>query len=372
MKKFISLLSIVMLICMTACGSKSNEDEKKKTTVAEGTETTVDETSEQKTEEKSTEEPTTLDKEAIKAEKNAELKAAMEKIKVSVLAKATMPYEDAMINGWGYDSDEYTSATILTMLVEFPDEYVYEDYKGLSIIGESVTGADGKIIPNTYSSTAWRSDDYKYVILLMRVAGDVDPTTFAVEIKGEIYKNSPILVERPFENGGNEVGFDNAIQCFSGENSESDLNSKVVKLKNRHYFVLNRPNPNSYSKSIEDVSMSGNKHCYVLIPLEGGFSQTLTTADATVNKGASVENTDVNVTVNEGEKLDRAPDFQTIITADCYRIITEEEDVILDSDDREAKDAMWDKINEDKDTVIENTSVGIDDGDGNIIYFKFD
>ena len=374
MKKFMCVLIAAMLFCMTACGNDSNEGGKKQTdTTTESGANGEVETSEKKTEEVSTEEPTTVDKEALKAQQNAELKEKMEQIKVSVLAKATVPYEDAMLNGYGFYSEDYETATAITLLVEFPDEELYDDYKNLSVTGDAVIGPDGEPVPNTYTSAGWKSSDEKYLILIMRVAGEVDPTTIGVEVKCAIYEKDPVYVQLPFENGGNEVGFDYAVQCFGGENASDDFDSRIIKIQSRHYFVYGCPRPSSYSRwSQEEGDVSGNVYEYAIVPLEGGFTKTLTTADATVVCDVAVENTGVKVTVNEKGKVDGAPKFQTVIAADVYRVRTEEELAILDGDDEDARDEVFDKGFDDRMEVIGGTSVGFDDGDGNMIYFTFD
>lgn len=374
MKKFMCVLIVTMLFCMTACGNDSNEDKTKNTeTVTENTEKDEVETSEKKTEEKATEEKTTIDEEASKAAENAELLERMKQIKVSVLAKATMPYEDAMINGWGFYSEDYETATIVTMFVEFPDEEVASAFEGLNLCGDTIKTADGETLPHTYSSTGWMADDGKHALLLMRVAGELDLTTVGVEIGCEIYYDSRVVVELPFENNASEAGFDFAKTCFVNSYCEKyGIDSLVVKLKGRHYFVTKRYE-DTYWSSDDISSMSCDMHSFILIPLEGGFTRTLTTADLVVTSNGAVDNTTVSVTINENGVIDkREPKSQTTIDADAKRRISEEEDIQLDSDDKDVEEAAEEKIEQDIEAAFGNTVVGIDDGDGNMIYFKFD
>ncbi len=370
-KKLVALVIGAMALCLGACGDESSDDNSSKetTTVIDDVDNNTD--NKETTTEKETQETTTIDEEASKAAENEELLERMKDIKVSVLSTASMPYEDSMINGYGFYSEEYATATIITMLVEFPDDSLYNTFENLDVAGEAVTTAEGELIPHTYSSTAWVSDDEQYALIIMRVAGDVDASTIGVEIECEVHYDDPVTLELPFENNGSPVGFEHAKTCFVDSDSEKyGLDSLIVKLMGRHYFVLRRYE-HTYASSSDTSYISGDVQSYILIPLEGGFTKTLTSADGGIKCDVTVENTTVSASINESGIVDKSsPKFQTTIDVDVKRNITEAENAILDED--WGNDEVWDKVKEDRGTIFDNTIVGIDDGDGNMVYFKFE
>ena len=69
-------------------------------------------------------------------------------VKVEVLAKAVVPYEDSSINGYGAYSEDYETATILTLGLTFPDRYSAFEFGVISVIGETAEDEDGKPVAN--------------------------------------------------------------------------------------------------------------------------------------------------------------------------------------------------------------------------------
>lgn len=365
-KKIVALFIGAMALCLGACGDNTEGDSSKKETTMEVSDSVTSDNDGETVEEteKATQEKTTNDEKASKEAEDEALREKLENTKVSVLATAGMPYDDAMINGYGYATDDYDTATIVTLLIEFPDDSLKYYFEKLDIYGDAVTAADGEIIPHTYSGTAWWSDDDKNIIMLMRVAGDVDTTTFGVKIEGEMYDT--VTVEKEFENNGNPVGFEYAKTCFSDSDSEEyGLDSLIIKLMNRHYFILKRYE-NTYASSYG----AGDIHSYILIPLEGGFTRTLTTDDVTVECDATAENTTYTVSVNESGVVEQTcPKFQTTVDVDVLRAQTAEEEAILEEDSR--NEEVWSKIRADRDIIFDNIVICIDDGEGNQVRLNY-
>lgn len=355
-KKYLAILAMTAVMCFTGCGG-SNENSKNTTTgqsdIKENdTTATVDETNEDITEEN-----TTVNQEELDKQKEEECRKALEGIEAEVLSVYNGSFEDAGIVN--FDETEYDTATYITLGIKLPDG-AYGNYKYIQISGETAENENGDPISQESLYSTWINEDCNYILAVMRVAGSVDTTKANLHVTG---KNKKVVVDIPFANNGEVVGFDSAVEAFKEDEEAFGTNSSIIKLKGRHYRIIRRYVSGNSWGSDEDKELSLITMSYVLIPIENGFERTLTTEDVNLVIKEEIPNTSVKVLVNDRGMIDASSlDSQTTINFEISREITEQKNEEDDYDDE-----VYDKIKDDQTECAKNTYVEIDDGDGNTV-----
>lgn len=354
---FILLLCLLMLMSVFAgCAGKKETNIKEPTS-----QKTTDTTSSEQPEEA---EPTVDPEEVARQQKEA-CENALKEIKVELLAKEVLDYDDAHINGYFVYSEDYEKGTILTIGVSFPTGVYYNHFEGLTITGETATGTDGKPAVQTKYNTAWIDDNKTYAVMIVRIGGEVDPAKINIQIEG---KTDGAVIDLELENEGATVGFENAIAAFAYKNDDFGCSSSIVKLKGRHYLIVRRYTSSSgWSGSTDnDHDVSTETKSYVLIPLERGFDRTLTKDDVKLVVNGTVENTTAQLLVNESGRIDASQlETQTTIEVEVTRTVVEPEDA-----EGNYSDEVYDKIDEDQKAMFEKVILEIDDGEGNIVTLR--
>lgn len=352
------LISVLLVFSLVACGGKNN-------TEVNDTDNVISSENSEEQENVNNDEPEKEEVNKEEQEKKAkeECKKVLEEIKVELLAVTSEKYEDAKINGYLVSSNDYETATLLTIGVKLPQNAYYNHYSGISISGETATGKDGKPAVQTSYNTSWISEDRDYALMVLRVGGDVDPTKVTVTIKGKV---DGVTVNTKFENDGTPVGFENAKTVFADEDDTFGCGSSVVKLKGRYYLIIRRYASSSGWGGNDTTDYSTSTQSYVLIPLSGGFKPTLTKNDVKMVVNGSVANTKGVLMVNESGRIDASSlDDQTTLEVEFVRTVVEQRN----SDD-EFDDEVYDKIEDDIVALAKMTTLEIDDGDGNTVILK--
>ena len=363
------LVALCMLVALSFAGCTGN-DSSANSDKESGKETTTAGSQSDDSDNSTTAETTTVDEEALKKEKEEaakkaaeECKKALESVEIEVLATYVSDFESSGIVS--FDDVEYEKATYITLGMKFPED-VYDDYYSFfKIGGETATTSEGEPVSQKTTKSAWINDDENYLLAVVRIAGEVDVTKASVVITGDV---DGVVVEKPFENSGQIVGFDNAKEAYKCDPETYGTESSVIKLKGRHYLINRRYSSSSgwgssdeYEEGISTLTRS-----FVLIPLEGGFERTLTTEDGTLVSETEVEHTTAQLFINDRGMIDAtAIDSQTTINIKISRGVVESK-----NEDDEYDDEVYDKISDDKELLALNTYVEIDDGDGNIVRLK--
>lgn len=353
-------ISIMLVFTLVACGNKNDSDANKtdKPTTSESTSQKDDSTKEE-TESKED----NVNKEEQEKKAKEECEKVLKDVKVELLSITSEKYEDAKINGYLVSSNDYETATLLTIGVKLPKDAYYNHYSGITICGETATGKDGKPSVQTSYNTSWISEDRDYALMVLRVGGDIDPTKATVTIKG---KTSGVTVDTKFENNGIPVGFDSAKEAFIDEDDAFGCGSSVVKLKGRHYLIIRRYASSSGWGGNDTTDYSTATQSFVLVPLDKGFKPTLTKNDVKMVVNGSVANTKGTLMVNESGRIDASSlDDQTTLEVEFVRTVVEQRN----SED-EYEDEVYDKINDDIKELAQMTTLEIDDGDGNKVILK--
>ena len=362
---FALLLCVLMVVSIfTACGKKDETDVKEPTN-SEVTDTKPVEQPEEEIPPADTEpvetEPTVDPEEIARQEKEA-CENALKDVKVELLSREVVDYENGYINGFLVYSEDYEKATILTIGIKFPDGVYYDYYKGITIAGETATGKDENPVVQTTYDTGWIDNGKNYALMIVRLGGEVDPAKADIQIKGE----NDVVVNTKFENDGAAVGFDNAKTAFADKEDDFGCGSSIVKLKGRHYIIIRRFNSSTGWGGGEDYDCSTATKSYVLIPLDGGFTKTLTKDDVKLTVTEPVANTEAQLLVNESGRVDASSlECQTTIEVEVIRTVVEPED-----EEGSYSDEVYDKIDDDQDQMFKNVILEIDDGDGNIVTLK--
>lgn len=221
-------------------------------------------------------------------EKN--LAALFTHIRAVVLSQAVVPLEDGAVNDYFTPENGYEVATILTLGLSFPEKESAYRFGGLVLTGETATDDNGKPVPQSTYRSSWINTEREkpYAIVILRIAGRIDPSKVSVQIKdrwGEV--SSEIRVE----NSGHPIGFADAEKAFPDQ---------VCRLQGREYIVVRR--------YLSNLSTSGtaltDTISYVLVPLEGGFEKTLDSDGMKLITPDNVPSTSGKLLVNVHSAID--------------------------------------------------------------------
>ena len=334
---FVTIMLFFMLL-LTLVGCRTNTpaikaEERKESTYKENT--TISEP-EQTAPEPSTELPSLEDRFA--------------EVKVDVLAKYTVPYSESEINGYGTYSEDYESATILTLGLTFPDKDAAYNFGSAALVGE--TDKDGQSVPQAY--TIWRNEEELYCVVLLRAAGEIDAESASVKIT-EKYKGSSQTASAvvSMENSANPTGFERAKEAFP---------ERILKLQGRTYMVIRRYWSNySSGKDYQTDTIS-----YVLIPLEGGFEKTLNASAMRLCTPNDIEGTSGELLVNESGAIDKSTlESQNTIELAVTRLLYEERGPNGYSDE------VYERAEQDARDFVNASYVEIDDGEGDTVILRF-
>lgn len=356
------LLIVTMLLTLLMCGCGKTDDsyapttEKEETTKTESVEAEVEETKETESEE-----------ERLKRQMD-EAKAVLEACEIEVLASSVIEYDKAEINGYGAYSEDYDKATILTIGMKFADKYGTDYLKGFKVCGETAMDANGEPAIQTYWDTNWISEYKDYILAIIRVAGEVDPTKVKIILTGKL---DGVEVEKSFTSGGTEVGFASAIEAFMDEEDEfSSVSTKssVVKLQGRHYLRYRLYNSGSgWTGKSDGTDISRETHSFVLLPLEKWGSNQLDETQMELICETEVANTTCELLVNESGVIDASTlDIQNTIEIEVSRVVVESKDA-----DGNYSDEAYDNMEKDIKALMKATTVKLDDGDGNTVILDF-
>lgn len=376
MKKFLCLLiTAVFMLSFVGCGESkedvnagsqaestshigdSNASAESEEVSSEDSEEISTEESEDSSAPESSEEDE-VDEEALAQQKREECENALKEVKVELLAQTTVAFEDSGIIDLYY---QYETATVLTIGLKASETVLDNYYKTIEISGETATAEDGEAVSQDMNVGYIGTD---YIILRYAVSGEIDPSKVTVQLIGEV---DDVTVDTKFENNGETVGFENAIAAFADTEDRYGCGSSIIKLKGRHYIIHRRYPSSTGWRSEEDVRYSNLTQSYVLIPLEDGFTKTLTTSDGTMKVDGSVPNTTAKLMINEEGRVDgSANKYQTTISVQISRLVTETRGEDGYSDE------VYDKIDDDKEALLAMVVVEIDDGDGNIVTLRME
>lgn len=292
-------------------------------------------------------------------------------LKVELLASAVVDYDadtmeymfdnNSVLNPVKVDSS-VDKATILTIGARLENEPGKDDHSIFAIDNISYLDADGNEIEfsdyKTFFSNNFAGSDY--MIVMARIPGEVDPSTVSAKINTwneDIYHVYNLTSE--------PVGFDEYIKLAEKNKYEYSVNPDLVKIKGRTYVTLSPHSIRSGSKQIDDNHWMRNQYCTkCLIPLEGGFENTLTTNDVkTVFADGTTppSGTKFFVTVNDPEYSEKdSIYFEKQITIDLVAGYQYNGNDDLDSD---IASAVSD--------YIENVSAEFDNGDGTTTAIHF-
>ena len=273
-------------------------------------------------------------------------------VKVDVLAKHTAPYSESEINGYGAYSEDYETATILTLGLTFPDQDTAYNFGGATLVGESATGEDGQPVPQACS--LWRNDEKLYCVVLLRAAGEIDAEKACVKIS-EKYKGTSQTASAvvSMQNGAEPIGFDGAKEAFPKE---------IQKLQGRTYMVARR----YWSNYSAGTDYQTDTISYVLIPLEGGLEKTLDAGHMKLFTPSDIKGTSGVLLVNENGVIDSSTlKSQNTIELAVTRSLYEERGANGYSDE------VYERAAQDTKDFVKASYVEIDDGDGNTVVLRF-
>lgn len=368
MKKILCfILALIMIISLVACGknnsdsTEQNNDTNITTTPEQNENNSTEQTT--PTEPEKTEEEIKSEQEALKQQKREECENALKEIKFDVLNVSVVNYDKSHINGYGAYSTDYEKATIITIGMRMPSGVYNNHWKAMKISGETAMDAEGNPVPQTFSSAGWLTDNREYAILVYRLAGEVDASKVSIRIEG---KTDDVFVETKFENNGENIGFDGAKEAFAEDNLYGIGNS-IIKIKNRHYFVVRRYNSSSGATSSDEGRYSTSTKSFVLIPLENGFERTLTNDDFTLIYDGEVPNTTAKAIINQNGRIDASSlDSHTTIEIEVWRRYVEQEEA-----DGGYSDEVYDAVKNNISEMFKLVHLETDDGEDNIIKLYF-
>lgn len=286
---------------------------------------------------------------------------------VHVLSKATVPYNEAYISAvHGIDYEDYDVATVLVVGIELPRGDLANEIYETKVAGETTLDPSGE--PAVYSvHGGFMNEDKTYIINVYSIGGDVDPSKAEFTLKtydGDVYT-------KKFENNGEPEGFDAIVPKFNSDYMKNyyGVDSKIVKLKGRYYACWNKRDSDYERGTIDGQDYQAIYEAITLIPLEGGFSQTIYLSDCQVEMPTDVAKTrgefsmDNVVGVTDGT-LDE-PEVTTKLVLKVIRMIDEEKvDGKYTSDDEN-------KFYTDLRQFRKYSSVSIPDGEGGTVTFTY-
>lgn len=282
------------------------------------------------------------------------LEERFSEVEVEVLAKAVVPYEESAINGYLAYSEDYETATILTLGLRFPDWDSAYNCGTITVIGETATEADGKPVPQTSTGSNWGNTQLEkpYYIVVQRVAGEVDPSKATVRIKESW--GGGASAEVPILHDGKPVGFAAAKDVFP---------DSVKTLQGRAYFIVRRY-WSSYSASGDSLTDTVS---FVLVPLEGGLGKTLNPDEMKLYIPDSITATSGELLVNvngaiDGSTVNRQSTIELAITRELY----EER-----GEDGYYPDEVFKQATADMNSFADASYVEIDDGSGGTVTLCF-
>lgn len=289
--------------------------------------------------------------------------------KAEILNIEYLPYEHAMVNGFGAYSEDYEEATILTIGIEFESKRA-KDYIGLITVFPD-DNTEEKAPTQTYYGTGWNNKPGNYVMAVLRVGGKIDPSKAVLQVK-EKYGGSGITTMK-FENNGEAIGFEKATAAFSKQARSSDkpleevygVPSSIVKLNGRYYMIHRR-----YCSVIRSI---GNTESYVMVPLSGGLERDMDLASkATLHTDGSVTDVSGFLEINVNKGVDASTiEEQTTIELNHEYIVPAEYDPNDYDRYYDYIDQQRDYINDQLEAYTAVTTVEIEDGDGNTVVLKF-
>ena len=289
--------------------------------------------------------------------------------KAEILNIEYLPYEHAMINGFGVYSEDYEDATILTIGLEFESKKA-KNYIGLLTVFPD-DNTEIKAPTQTYYGTGWNSKPGNYVVAVIRVGGKIDPAKAVLQVK-EKYGGTGVTTMK-FENNGIAAGFEKAIAAFGERARSSDktleetygVPSSVVKLNGRYYMIVRR-----YCSVTRSI---GENISFILIPLSGGLERDVELAEKAVYKtDGSVTDVTGYLEINIHKGVDASTiDEQTTIELNHTYVVPAEYD-------QNDYDRYYDYIDQQREYIngqleadAAATTVEIPDGDGNTVVLKF-
>lgn len=281
------------------------------------------------------------------------LEERLSQVKVEVLAKTVVPYEDGAINGYLAYGEGYEKATILTLGLTFPDWNTSNECGGVSIVGETATDADGNPVPQTSYGTSWMNSQLEqpYAIVIRRVAGEIDITKVRARLKESWGETT---AEVPIENGGEAIGFSSVTSAFP---------TQVKVLQGRTYMIVRRY-WSSYSASGDSLTDTVS---FVLVPLEGGLNKTLDPAGMKLFTPDDNKATTGKLLVNVNSAIDASTiDLQSTVELAITRELYEERGA-----DGYYPDEVFKVATKDMTDFADASYVEIDDGSGNMETLHF-
>lgn len=353
MKKFLIILTLLaMITSLVACNDNTIDNSTPTDTTDVADTTAPADTSADATAGETTTTRPTLE------QRQQECREALSQVKISVLSSSVVPYNTAFINGYGAYSEKYTEATVVTLGLEFPENVYYKYYDGLEVAESTII--DGKEIrPETFSSAMWRSDDSCYILAIFRVGGVVQPETLRFVLEGFV---DDVEVEKGLENNGKPIGFDTAKKAFARKDTKFGTDNDIIKLEGRHYMRIASSWTSSGSHSTDTVSWSSIDWVYALVPLEGGFQQTLQQSQVTLVTKNTPAYTDCVWSVMPSEDVSFSGNTGICLTIRRVRLECETE---------EEEEAQSKQERQDMNLMIQGIHMEIDDGDGNTVILKF-
>lgn len=281
------------------------------------------------------------------------LEERFSQVRVEVLARTVVPYEDGAINGYLAYGEGYDKATILTLGLTFPDWDSSYECGGVSIVGETATDAKGDPVPQTSYGTSWMNStlDQPYAIMIRRVAGEVDASKARVRLKQSM---GSVSAEVPIQNHGDPVGFSHLADAFP---------TQVKRLQGRTYMIVRRY-WSSYSASGDTLTDTVS---FVLVPLEGGLGKTLDASGMRLFTPDDIRATSGELLVNINSAIDASTiDLQSTIELAITRELYEER-----GEDGYYPDEVFKEANKDMNDFADASYVEIDDGSGNTVTLRF-
>lgn len=275
-------------------------------------------------------------------------------VKVEVLAKAVVPYEDSAINGYGAYSEDYETATILTLGLTFPDRYSAFEFGVISVIGETAEDEDGKPVPQTTFGAGWENSTLEkpYVLVVHRVAGEIDTAKVRLRLK-ESWGGSA-SAEVTLVNGGEPAGFSSAEAAFPDQ---------IKVLQGRTYKIVRRY-WSSYSAGGDSMTDTVS---YVLVPLEGGLGKSLDPDGMRLCTPNDIRGTVGELLVNVNSAIDASTvNEQSTVELAITRQMYESR-----GEDGHYSDDVLDQVTADINAFARASYVEIEDGSGGTVTLPF-
>lgn len=284
-----------------------------------------------------------------------------------VLSKTTVPYSEGYISAiTGIDYEDYNVATVLVIGVEYPKCDILNEIYETKVIGETTVDPNGE--PAVYDvHGGFLNNDKTYAITIFSIGGDVDPSK--AELAFKTYDGETFT--KKFENNGEPEGFENVVQRFRSDYVENNfgVESKIVKLMGRYYACWNKRDSDYERGTIDDQDYQAIYEAITLLPLEGGFSQTINLADCHVEMPVDVAKTRGEFSMDNVEGLTDGvldePEVTTKLVLKVIRMIDEEKvNGKYTSDDQ---GLFYTDLRE----FRKYSTVSIPDGDGGTVTFTY-